>query len=270
MSSTCSTATAWPAEGRLAADRPGDVKTDPSPLFGTCRSPFKGWALRRLFTPLGLMLATLLALLLPLAPVAALSLSDLPASPPPGRVLDSADVLSRATRAELDRQLQNFGDERVDARLITVNHLDYGLELSQLGDQLLQLWSTADGDGPDGEALLLLIDTQNKTTAIVASPVLQRQLPQALLQSTARTTMAQPLRDGDRYRQASLDALSRLRTVLQGGEDPGEPVEPEVSLSVTNIPTAEETRAGNGLTWIVVLLVVGSVVPMVTWWVFSR
>jgi uncharacterized protein len=43
-----------------------------------------------------------------------------------------------------------------------------------------------------------------------------------------------------------------------------------VPVAVSNIPTAEETREGNGLTWVVVLLVVGSVVPMVTWWVFSR
>ncbi len=220
--------------------------------------------------PLASLFALLLALLLPLAPAAALSLSDLPAAPPSGRVLDTADVLSRATRAEIDRQLQDLDGERVDARLITLSHLDYGLDLSQLGSQLLERWS-ADGSGGEGDAqLLLLIDTQNKATAIVASPALQRQLPAALLKSTARTTMAQPLREGDRYRQASLDALTRLRTVLQGGEDPGEPVEAEVAVPVTNIPTAEETREGNGLTWVVVLLVVGSVVPMLTWWVFSR
>jgi uncharacterized protein len=215
--------------------------------------------------------AALLTLLLPLAPAAALSLSDLPASPPPAHVLDMADVLSRATRAEIDKQLQDLDGERVDARLITVSHLDYGLDLSQLGSQLLERWSTAGNGGGEGDAeLLLLIDTQNKGTAIVASPALQRQLPASLLQSTARTTMAQPLREGDRYRQASLDALNRLRTVLQGGEDPGEPVEAEVAVSVSNVPTAEETREGNGLTWVVVLLVVGSVVPMLTWWVFSR
>ena len=220
--------------------------------------------------PLASLFALLLALLLPLAPAAALSLSDLPAAPPSARVLDTADVLSRATRAEIDRQLQDLDGERVDARLITLTHLDYGLDLSQLGSQLLERWS-ADGNGGEGDAqLLLLIDTQNKATAIVASPALQRQLPAALLKSTARTTMAQPLREGDRYRQASLDALTRLRTVLQGGEDPGEPVEAEVAVPVTNIPTAEETREGNGLTWVVVLLVVGSVVPMLTWWVFSR
>lgn len=225
---------------------------------------------RRSAAPLGGLIALLLALLLPLAPAAALSLNDLPAAAPTERVLDTADVLSRAARSEIDRQLQDLDGERVDARLITVSHLDYGLDLSQLGSQLLERWAT-DGGGGEAEAqLLLLIDTQNKATSIVASPALQRQLPAALLRSTARTTMAQPLREGDRYRQASLDALTRLRTVLQGGEDPGEPVEAEVAVSVTNIPTAEETREGNGLTWVVVLLVVGSVVPMVTWWVFSR
>lgn len=221
--------------------------------------------------PSGWLLALLLSLLLPLAPAQALSLSDLPASPPPAHVLDTADVLSRATRAEIDKQLQDLGSERVDARLITVSHLDYGLDLSQLGSQLLERWAAATNASGDGDSrLLLLIDTQNKATAIVASSALQRQLPAALLRSTARTTMAQPLREGDRYRQASLDALTRLRAVLEGGEDPGEPVEAEVAVAVSNIPTAEETREGNGLTWVVVLLVVGSVVPMVTWWVFSR
>lgn len=234
------------------------------------RPPFRSVVASLPSRPFAWLLATLLALLLPLAPAAALSLSDLPASPPSTHVLDNADVLSRATRAELERQLQEFGGERVDARLITISHLDYGLDLTQLGSQLLERWSAQAGAGAEPESLLLLIDTQNKATAIVASAALQRQLPQLLLVSTARTTMAQPLRDGDRYRQAGLEALNRLRTVLQGGEDPGEPVEVEVAVPVTNIPTAEQTREGNGLTWVVVLLVVGSVVPMVTWWVFSR
>ncbi len=242
-----------------------------SPHPGSRRSPRAFQSPHRLGTPLAWLFAALLILLVPLSPAAALSLGDLPAAPPSARVLDTADVLSRATRAEIDKQLQDLDGERVDARLITVSHLDYGLDLSQLGSELLERWSAATEANGGGESqLLLLIDTQNKATAIVASPALQRQLPAALLQSTARTTMAQPLREGDRYRQASLDALTRLRTVLQGGEDPGEPAEVEVPVSVSNIPTAEQTREGNGLTWVVVLLVVGSVVPMLTWWVFSR
>lgn len=218
----------------------------------------------------GLLVA--LALLLPAAPALAFSLADLPATPPASHVLDTADVLSRASRGEIEKQLEALASDRVDARLVTVSRLDYGLDLSQLASQLLERWTRATVEGDEGGAplLLLLIDTQNKATAIEASAELQRQLPVSLLRSTARTTMAQPLREGDRYRQASLDALARLRTVLEGGEDPGEPVEPEVAVPVTNVPTAEETKSGNGLTWVVVLLVVGSVVPMVTWWVFSR
>ncbi|MFM7314153.1 MAG: photosystem II repair protein Psb32 [Cyanobium sp.] len=219
---------------------------------------------------MGCALAVLLSLLLPVGTAAALSLADLPPAPPASHVIDGADVLSRAGRAEIEKQLESLGSDRVDGRLITLNHLDYGLDLSALATQLLERWAPPPPSHEGQPLLLLLIDTQNKATAIVTSPELERQLPASLLRSTARTTMAQPLREGDRYRQASLDAIKRLNTVLQGGEDPGEPLEPEVTVPATNIPTAAETREGNGLTWIVVLLVVGSVVPMATWWIFSR
>ncbi len=82
--------------------------------------------------------------------------------------------------------------------------------------------------------------------------------------------MSAPLREGARYRQASLAALDRLDTVLQGGEDPGEPQEVEVVSVPSNIPSREETASSNAFTWVVVLLVVGTIVPMLTWWVFSR
>jgi uncharacterized protein len=216
------------------------------------------------------LLAPLLALVLlvaPLAPALALSLRDLPSQPPASRVLDEADVLSIASRTEIERQLERFSEERVDARLVTVGRLDYGLTLPTLARQLLESWSVA----PGGEArLLILIDSQTKSAAIAASAALERQLPPELLRSTARSTMAQPLREGDRYRQASLDALLRLSTVLRGGEDPGEPAIPEAALVTTNIPTREETASSNAFTWVVVLLVVGTLVPMLTWWVFSR
>ena len=82
--------------------------------------------------------------------------------------------------------------------------------------------------------------------------------------------MATPLRDGDRYRQASLDGLNRLSTVLEGGEDPGPPEEMVRTTLPTNVPTQAETEESNAFTWVIVLLVVGTIVPMATWWVFSR
>lgn len=230
--------------------------------------------------PLPALVAALVALVLVLAPSAALAvaLKDLPAAPPEALVLDNADVLSRAARADIEKQLEAFRAERVEARLITVGRLDYGLSLQTLAEELLQQWSgeRAEGSASDAPAggddalLLVLVDSQTKAAAVIASPRLERQLPPDLLRSTARTTMALPLREGNRYRQAAVDGLQRLSTVLRGGEDPGEPVVAEESAVVTNIPSREETAGSNAFTWVVVLLVVGTVVPMLTWWVFSR
>ena len=229
-------------------------------------SPFR---LRRA-GPLAPIFSLVLALALlvgPALPAVARSRGNRPAEPPSARVLDDADVLSIASRTDIERKLDQFGDDRVDARLVTVSRLDYGLTLPELSRQLLERWSSA----PGGDArLLILIDSQTKSAAIAASPALERQLPPELLRSTARTTMAQPLREGNRYRQASLDALERLSIVLRGGEDPGEPEVAEASVVATNIPTREETASSNAFTWVVVLLVVGTIVPMLTWWVFSR
>lgn len=220
-----------------------------------------------------LLLAVLiLTLVVPARSAQALALADLPASPPAERVIDTADVLSRAGRSEIEQKLERFAADHVDARLITVKRLDYGVSLDSLGRQLLQRWNPDPAEGRlSGDPLLfLLIDAQTRGTAIVASPPLERQLPPELLRSTARTTMAQPLKEGDRYRQATLDALARLDVVIDGGEDPGEPDVPEAPAVVTNIPSQEDTASSNAFTWVVVLLVVGSVVPMLTWWVFSR
>lgn len=201
------------------------------------------------------------------APALAIAASGFPATAPQERILDTADVLSRAAIGELSKTLESFSAERVDAHLITVSRLDYGLSLSQLGKSVLEQWSAS---GSEPNQVLFLIDSQTNSASVVISPGLVTQLDASLLRSTARTTMAQPIRDGGRYRQGSLDAMTRLLTVLQGGEDPGEPVTAEVVSQPTNIPTKEETQSSNAFTWIVVLLTVGTIVPMLTWWVFSR
>ncbi|KEF43490.1 MAG: hypothetical protein ER33_01725 [Cyanobium sp. CACIAM 14] len=255
--------------GRLVASRPKPVAAEMPPSAEAAPAPFQQTRLLR--SALSLLLALGLVLLGPVAAARAVSAADLPLQPPAGHVLDAADVLSRAGNGEIERLLDDFSAERVDARLVTLNRLDYGLDLPTLGTQLLERWSSAPpGGGNPDPLLLLLIDTQTRATAIVAQPPLDRQLPLDLLESTAATTMAQPLRSGDRYRQAVVDALHRLATVLQGGEDPGEPVVEEPVAAVSNIPTREETASSNAFTWVVVLLVVGTVVPMLTWWVFSR
>lgn len=213
---------------------------------------------------------TAVLLLLPLAlPPAALAtgVQDFPASLPASRVIDEADLLSRAASADLEKRLEALTSDHVDARLVTLRRLDYGLSLDALGQQLIDRWSAVGSDEPQ---LLLLIESQNNSAAVVASPDLLDQLPASLLSSTAISTMGLPLREGARYRQAGLDALDRLGVVLQGGDDPGPPQLEERLPIETNVPTREETQASNAFLWVVVLLVVGTLVPMITWWVFSR
>ena len=217
---------------------------------------------------LALIAVVVLTVGVPSMPALAMSPTDLPAERPASQVLDDADVLSRASRSELNARLEEFGGDRVDARLITLRRLDYGLSLDGFGKDLIERWSS-EGQGRS-PLLLLLIETQNKRAAVLADQSLQSQLPETLLTSTGRTTMAIPLREGDRYRQASIDGLTRLSVVLNGGEDPGPPEEIVRTTLPTNIPTQEETQSSNATTWIIVLLVLGTIIPMATWWVFSR
>jgi uncharacterized protein len=209
---------------------------------------------------------SLLVLLLALAlPAYAVGIDDYPLLPSTEKVSDGADVLSRAAIAELQRRLEVFSDARVDARVITLRRLDYDLTLQELADQLLERWQSE-----DNEQLLVLIETGTNSVSIQASPEVRSLLPEELLISTAETTMAYPLRDGGRYRQALIDGIDRLGVVLAGGDDPGPPVVVEPALIASNIPSVEETANSNAFSWVIVLLVVGTLVPMATWWVFSR
>jgi len=218
--------------------------------------------------------ASLVALLTLAKAGLALSAADLPPVAPEQRVLDSSGVLSWAVTSELERNLGELKEaDRVDPRLVTVPRLDYGLSLQTLADELTERWGEGERDasnlsGPN--LLLLVIDSQNKSAAISVSEGLRDQLPASLLHRIARETMAPPLRDGARYRQASMDALDRLSTVLSGREDPGPPGVAEQQLIQSNVPSREETEQSNAFTWVLLLLVVGTVMPLATWWVFSR
>ena len=221
------------------------------------------------FKSLQLLIAASLCFFLAVPAGFALSPQDLPAQPPDKAVLDSADVLSRAGKNEIETRLNQLESSKVDARVITVRKLDYGLSLTGFGEELVERWSNNDNTS-ERPLILFLEETQNKQAAIVVSAELSDQLPDALLRSTARTTMSQPMRDGERFRQASMDGIERIAVVLNGGEDPGPPIQVERTALPTNVPTVEETSESNAFTWVIVLLVVGTIVPMATWWVFSR
>jgi uncharacterized protein len=230
-----------------------------------------GRAIQRCCLRLLMTVAAVLLLLLPVAPAQALGAANLPAQPPADHVLDRADLLSRAANREISRALEALSSDGLQASWVSVPRLDYDVSLARFGADLVERWQTEGANGAAQPQLLLLIDAQTSGTAVVASPALQERLSPELLTSTARTTMGQPLREGSRYRQASLDAITRLQAVLEGEVDPGPPqVGSAVPVSSVRVPSREETLSSNAFTWVVVLLVVGTVVPMLTWWVFSR
>ena len=218
---------------------------------------------------LGVLISILLGLILLVPGAFAITTEDFPVARPEGHVVDSADVLSRVSRSQIEGRLVELGNERLDARLITLRKLDYGVSLSNFGSSLIDRWSTNAGE-KELPLLVMLIDAQTKQTVVLADTSLRSILPDALLQSTGRTTMNKPVVGGERYQQASFDAIARLQVVLDGGEDPGPPIETFSTIKQTNIPSQEQTQSSNATLVVVVLMVVGTIVPMATWWVFSR
>ena len=97
-------------------------------------------SLPRLFWALLLTLACLL----PAQGALAMGVQEFPARPPMVRVIDTADLLSRAAITDLDHRLAALEEDHIQARLVTLRRLDYGLDLADLGHQLLERWQ---GDG---------------------------------------------------------------------------------------------------------------------------
>ena len=216
-------------------------------------------------TRLLLALVLSMAVLMPAGSAFAVAAQDFQLRAPEAHLIDGAEVLSRATNGELSKRLEHLEQDHINANLVTLRRLDYGVDIEAFAEDLLQRWK----DGEEG-SLLIVVETATNSAAIKADSSVQQRLPDALLVSTADETMALPLRDGDRYRQAVNDGLNRLETVLAGGEDPGPPLVADTPELVSNVPTKEETAESKAWVWISVLMVLGTLIPMATWWVFSR
>lgn len=210
----------------------------------------------------------LLGLVVLAPPSMALTAADFPSAPPvQERVVDQAEVFSRAAAGELNRHLSDLTTYGVEANLVTLGRVDYGSTPTAVATDLLEGWQHQDPQ----ERLVALVETRTGQVAVVASPALAKRLPPSLLDSTAEDTMAGQLRRGEGYRLIMLRGIQRLDTVLAGGKDPGPPVlEAAMPAARSNVPSHEETSASNALTWVAVLLGLGTVIPMLTWWVFSR
>lgn len=149
---------------------------------------------------------------------------------------------------------------------MTIRRLDYGETIETFADQLFQKWFPT----PEAQAnqTLLVLDVVTNNSAIRTGEKVKTVLSEEIAQSVASETLQVPLREGDKYNQALLDASDRLSLVLSGQPDPGPPVVADRVKVEGTFATPEETQESNAIVWVVALLIAATVIPMATYYLF--
>ncbi|NET58923.1 MAG: YgcG family protein [Symploca sp. SIO2E6] len=223
--------------------------------------------LHRLFLHL---LLILLASGLVTAPVNAVSLYQMPnvTAGEPTWIIDKSEVLSRISEGTLNSKLENLAQETgSEVRMVTIRRLDYGETAESFAQALFTKWYPT----PEAQAnqILVLVDTLTNNTAIVTGEAVKQIMSDEIAKSVASETMTAPLRGGDKYNQAFLDASDRIVAVMSGEPDPGPPIIEEVVQIESTFTRAEDTDTKNATIWVVALLIIATVVPMATYFFYQ-
>lgn len=182
-------------------------------------------------------------------------------------IVDEADKISRFNEGKISNAFDELAKQTgKEVRIVTIRRLDYGETPESFTQALFEKWF------PSKEAqanqTLLTIDSVTNGTAIITGDKVKSVMPDDIAESVASETVLVPLRNGNKYNQAFLDAQERLVTVLSGEPDPGPPeVTNEVQVEGT-FTKAEETDRGNATAWVVGLLIAATVIPMATYYIY--
>jgi uncharacterized protein len=186
----------------------------------------------------------------------------------PTWVIDKAEVLSRLNEGRLSNTLDNLAKKTgKEVRLVTIHRLDYGETIESFTNALFEKWFST----PQAQAnqALVVIDTLTNNAAMRTGEAVKSLLSDDIANSVVSETMFVPIRDGNKYNQAFLDASDRLVAVLSGQPDPGPPDLTENVQVASTFKSAEETDTKNSTIWVVVILVVATVVPMATYFFYQ-
>lgn len=230
--------------------------------------PVLSWRkyLQRLILPLVLMMATQLVAF----PAGATGVYQMPqiSAGDSTRVIDQAEVISRINESKINSDLENLAKlTGKEVRFVTIRRLDYGETPASFAKALFEKWF------PTKEAqanqTLLVIDKVSNNTAIVTGDQVKSLMSDEIADSVANETLVAPLREGEKYNQAFLDASDRLVAVLSGKPDPGPPQVATLPVEGT-FKSAEETDKGNATVWVIGLLLAATIIPMATYYLYVR
>ncbi len=202
------------------------------------------------------------------SPAIATGIYEMPEAAPTSHILDQSEVLSRLTEGEISSELNDLAaNHQQNVNIVSIRRLDYGETIDTFTQQLFDRWYPT----PEAQAnqTLLVIDSLTNNTGIVQGTQSQATMAADIATSVAQETVLAPLKQGNRYNQAFLDASDRLTAVLSGQEDPGAPEVVAFTVPERNFATPEETKESNATVWVVVLLVLSTAIPMATYWFYQ-
>lgn len=186
----------------------------------------------------------------------------------PTWVIDKAEVLSRLNEGRLSNTLDDLAKKTgKEVRMVTVHRLDYGETTETFTKALFEKWFPT----PEAQAnqTLLVLDSLTNNTAIETGNAIKLLMSDDIATSVATETLDAPLRDGNKYNQALVDASDRLVAVLSGQPDPGPPVIEEKVQVASTFTKADEADTKNSTIWVVAILIIATVVPMATYFFYQ-
>ena len=228
----------------------------------------KAFNLKNLKTLIVSLLFLIMATLVPTSSALATGVYQMPSLSAGDRtfLIDDADVLSLVTENKLKKELENLANTTGnEVRFVTIRRLDYGETVDSFTDELFDKWFPT----PEAKAnqILVVLDTLTNNDALRAGEAAKALMSDEIAQSVVDETIQVPVRDGNKYNEAFLEASDRLGAVLSGKPDPGAPeVKDKLAAQVVaTYKTAEETDDQSATIIVVVLLVVATIVPMATY-----
>jgi uncharacterized protein len=186
----------------------------------------------------------------------------------PTWIIDQAGVMSRLTQGELNSELAALAETTgTEVRFVTFHRLDYGETVETFADGLFKKWFPT----PEAQTnqVLITLDNVTNTIAIRTGDTVKALLPAEVAASIAQETMLVPLRDGNKYNQAFLDASDRLSAVLAGQPDPGPPIVQDTVKTEGTFVKAEDTDDRSATVVVVVLLLLATIIPMATYYLYQ-